>query len=120
MSTIEAFKVAAAHIRQGVQSQRQDIDNLRRQLDQQKRDLDQYTNNLRDIIRQKQADLARPQDQQLEPTKSRPQKLREVFDLQNQIVQAEHDFARQREQTMSQIQLLERDLINLEQQANAL
>jgi chromosome segregation ATPase len=114
------FKTAAGAIRNAAMVKRTEIDELRRSIDDKHRETNQLIDQLKTQIREKQADMARTQDQQQEPDKDRATKLREIMELQGVITDKTHEAGAYRDQVSSAIHSLESQVQSYEQQARQL
>jgi len=118
--TTEYFQTAAAQLHRAAQEKRAEVSGLRRQIDQKYRDLVRRNENLRHQIREKEAQIARPQPENESEKVDKTQVAVEAQNLQQEIFNNEQEFNREREATQRQISDQEKDIIDIEQQANDL
>jgi chromosome segregation ATPase len=106
----EFYKTAAAQLRNAVQARQLDINELRKSITDKDGEIRKGIHDLQTRIREKEAELYRSQDQQREPEKDRPSKLREVTHMQGVLADMQRDMNKYRADVQSQIAELERDI----------
>src|SRR4051794_9132607 len=97
------FKMAAANLRHAVQARRDEISNLRKLVDSKDSETRQNISQTETTIRAMEADMARQQNEQNEPDKDRATKLKDVMNLHGNIADHQHNIAKIRSDTQTQI-----------------
>ncbi len=120
MSANAFFKSAASHIRQGIAAKNQEIGDKRREIELKKSETDQYVQKIKLEMRLLEVTLTSTNNPEENPDASRPQKLRRVTDLHQDIANKQAEFTQWRERALGEIKQMEGDLIGLEQQAKDL
>lgn len=123
MADIKAyFKLAASNIRNAVQLKRQQIDNLRREIDKVEREAGQHTTQKQGEIREYEAIAARADADKdfREVQMEKAETLRIINSKHNDIVNKQHEVNHIREALSNNIRNIEKDISELERQANHL